>query len=57
LNGVAGYRFGVAVHDYGRPGLTDYVALWVTDPNHALIGHCTFAYQAVSGGDTVVSAR
>lgn len=56
MNGVSGFRFTVSLADKRHLGQAGQVSLWTVDPQHALVGHCSFALSDVAGGTVKVSA-
>ncbi|HLJ69607.1 MAG TPA: fibronectin type III domain-containing protein [Chloroflexota bacterium] len=54
LNGVQRYSFVVTVMSNSYRHQADQFGLWVTDPQHAMVGHFTFLPTNLTGGSATI---
>lgn len=57
FNGVAGYRFAVAVLDTRNHNRDGKIAIWTIDPKSQVVEHCSFSLTPITGGQIVVTAH
>lgn len=57
FNGVAGYRFAVAVLDTRNHDRDGKIAIWTIDPKSQVVEHCSFSLTPITGGQIVVTAH